>query len=207
MNYLITEGYKSAADRFAQEANLSHTVALDSISDRMQIRDAIHAGNVQGAIEKINELNPELLDANPELHFSLLRLQLIELIRNCASAGPASKSSGSAGVDIQPVLAFATTHLASRAQRNPAFLADLERTMALLCFPRDNNHVPQQLAELLDPALRRHVAAKVNESILEAQGVMQEAKLRGLVRLWGWAENSLEQDQVHFPPLDLASII
>ncbi|KAK9432868.1 CTLH/CRA C-terminal to lish motif domain-containing protein [Lipomyces doorenjongii] len=195
MNYLIIEGYQSAALKFAQEANISSSVALDSIDDRMQIRAAIHAGAIQEAIERINDLNPELLDTNPELHFSLLRLQLIELIRKCTA---------SPNGDIQPVLSFATTHLASRAQKNPVFLTDLERTMALLCFPQDS--LAPQLAELMDPSLRRQVAARVNEAILEAQGVMREAKMRGLVRLWGWAENALRQEKVDFPSLDLKNI-
>jgi hypothetical protein len=60
MNYLIIEGYQSAALKFAQEANISSSVALDSIDDRMQIRAAIHAGAIQEAIERINDLNPEV---------------------------------------------------------------------------------------------------------------------------------------------------
>jgi hypothetical protein len=76
--------------------------------------------------------------------------------------------------------------------------------MALLCFPQDN--LAPQLAELMDPSLRRQVAARVNEAILEAQGVMREAKMRGLVRLWGWAENALRQEKVDFPSLDLKNI-
>ena len=59
--------------------------------------------------------------------------------------------------------------------------------MALLCFPPDNLAAP--LAELMDPQLRKQVAAKVNEAILEAQGVMPEAKVRGLVRLRAWIEH------------------
>jgi len=39
------------------------------------------------------------------------------------------------------------------------------------------------LAELMDPALRRQVAANVNEAILGVQGVPKEAKIRRLVRL------------------------
>ncbi|KAK9465944.1 CTLH/CRA C-terminal to lish motif domain-containing protein [Lipomyces arxii] len=196
MNYLIIEGYQSAALKFAQEANISSSVALDSIDDRMKIRASIHAGDIQNAIERINDLNPELLDTNPELHFALLRLQLVELIKKCTAT-----PNG----DIQPILNFASIHLASRAQKNPAFLADLEKTMALLCFSPDN--LVPQLVELIDPSLRRQVAARVNEAILEAQGVMREAKMRGLVRLWGWAENALRQEKVDFPSLDLKSSI
>ncbi|KAK9473001.1 CTLH/CRA C-terminal to lish motif domain-containing protein [Dipodascopsis tothii] len=193
MNYLIIEGYQSAAYKFAQEANISATGALDSINARVQIRAAVHAGDIQTAIEKINDLNPELLDTNPELHFALLRLQLIELIKQCL-ASPTR--------DIQPALSFGMSHLASRAQKNPAFLADLEKTMALLCFSPENLAPP--LAELLNPELRWQVAAKVNEAMLEAQGVMKEAKLWGLVRVWGWGENALKAEKtVDFPSLEI----
>jgi len=60
MNYLIIEGYKSAAVNFAQEANMSPQVDLDSIQERVDIRHAIHHGDIQTAIERINELHPEV---------------------------------------------------------------------------------------------------------------------------------------------------
>ncbi len=60
MNYLIIEGYQSAAIKFAQEANISPSIDLDSINDRIAIRNAIYRGDIQGAIEHINELNPEV---------------------------------------------------------------------------------------------------------------------------------------------------
>lgn len=130
----------------------------------------------------------QLLDTNPSLHFSLLRLQLIELIRTCTSSPDG---------DIGPALAFATTQLAPRAPGDPAFLQDLECTMALLCFPPESLAPP--LAELMDPALRRNVAAKVNEAILESQAWTKEARIRGLVRLRGWADQNLPG----LPPMSL----
>lgn len=60
MDYLITEGYPSAAQKFALEANIQLKVDVDSIRERVEIRDAIYAGNIQSAIEKINELDPEV---------------------------------------------------------------------------------------------------------------------------------------------------
>ncbi|KAF8475701.1 CTLH/CRA C-terminal to lish motif domain-containing protein [Kalaharituber pfeilii] len=192
MNYLIIEGYEAAASKFAQEANLSPQLQFYGIQERVQIRNAIHSGDIQTAIERINELYPEILDTNPSLHFSLLRLQLIELIRTCTA---------SPDVDIGPALSFATTHLAPRAPDNPAFLHDLERTMALLCFPLDSLAPP--LAELMDPALRRSVASKVNEAILESEAWMKEAKIRSLVRLRGWAEQRLRSEKRDAPSLSL----
>lgn len=60
MNYLIIEGYKSAAVKFAQEANISPQVDLESIQERVEIRNAIHRGDIQAAVERINELYPEV---------------------------------------------------------------------------------------------------------------------------------------------------
>ena len=60
MDYLITNGYPAAAKKFAVEANIQPRVDIESIQERVEIRTAIHSGNIQTAIEKINELNPEV---------------------------------------------------------------------------------------------------------------------------------------------------
>ena len=60
MDYLISEGYPSAAQRFAYEANISPMLDVDSVEERVSIRTALHKGDIQDAIEKINELNPEV---------------------------------------------------------------------------------------------------------------------------------------------------
>ena len=60
MDYLITEGYPSAARKFAVEANIQPKIDLESINERVEIRDSIHKGDLQTAIEKINELNPQV---------------------------------------------------------------------------------------------------------------------------------------------------
>ena len=130
----------------------------------------------------------KLLDLNTSLHFALLRLQLIELIRNCI-ASPNS--------DITSALTFAQTHLAPRAPTNPEFLSDLERTMALLIFPPDNLTPP--LAGLLDPELRQSIATKVNEAILTSQGVRSQARLKSLVRLRVWAERKAREQGKDLP--------
>jgi len=69
--------------------------------------------------------------------------------------------------------------------------------MALLCFPMENLAPP--LAELMDPVLRRQVVGKVNEAILELQGVSKEAKIRRLVRLRAWAEQRMRSERRDMP--------
>lgn len=60
MEYLISEGYPEAAQRFALEANIEPELDVDSIQERVEIREAIASGEIQSAIEKINELNPQV---------------------------------------------------------------------------------------------------------------------------------------------------
>ncbi|KAJ5138992.1 LisH dimerization motif subgroup [Penicillium bovifimosum] len=188
MDYLLTNGYPAAAKKFAVEANIQVRTDFEPIQERVDIRTAIHSGDIQAAVEKINELNPQILDEDPSLHFALLRLQLVELIRTCMDTP---------GSDITPVLDFATAELAPRAPTKPQFLADLERTLALLIFPSDK--LAPSLASLLDPALRKEIATQVNEAILQNQGARKEARLRSLVKTRAYAEQKAREAKRDIP--------
>lgn len=76
MDYLITEGYPSAAEKFASEANIQPKADFTFIQERVQIRDSIYRGDLQAAIELINELNPEVSLCPPlsTALFSMIRL-------------------------------------------------------------------------------------------------------------------------------------
>ncbi len=128
---------------------------------------------------------PQLLDTDPELHFSLLRLQLVELIRQCNEG------------DITPAVDFATKKLAPRAATNRDFLNDLEQTMALIIFPHDS--LQPELAALLSSDLRRTTATKVNEAVLLRQNQRREAAIRQLVRMRAWAESSARSKKKDLP--------
>ncbi|KAF2459037.1 CTLH/CRA C-terminal to lish motif domain-containing protein [Lineolata rhizophorae] len=190
MDYLISEGYPVAASKFAAEANIKPGPAAESIEERVEIKQAICSGDIQTAIEMINELNPEILDRDHALHFSLLRLHLIELIRT-SLAMPPNKT------DITPALQFATEHLAPRASTNSEFLEDLERTMALLIFSPTS--LTPELKALLDPTLRQQVANHVMEAILRSHGQKSEARIKDLVRLRAWLESKARDAKKDIP--------
>ncbi|KIX04286.1 uncharacterized protein Z518_05153 [Rhinocladiella mackenziei CBS 650.93] len=208
MDYLITEGYPSAAEKFAAEANIQPKADLSSIQERVQIRDSIHRGDLQMAIELINELNPELLDTDKKLHFSLLRLQLVELIRQSFT----SSDPGLVGKAIE----FAQNNLAPYAPLEAQFKNDLERAMALLIVPKESwtqatssgssgssaSQVQNDfgaLAELVDPSLRRKVAKEVNEALLQSQDQRREANIRYLVKARAWAEQLAREKNIDLP--------
>ena len=64
MDYLISEGYPTAAQNFALEANIQPRADVESIQERVDIRNSIYGGDIQSAIEKINELNPQVRLSN-----------------------------------------------------------------------------------------------------------------------------------------------
>lgn len=70
MDYLVNEGYPLAAKNFAKEAKIQSPVEEESIGPRVEIRKAIHAGDIETAINKINDFNPEVSLSSFEKPFS-----------------------------------------------------------------------------------------------------------------------------------------
>ena len=119
----------------------------------------------------------KILDADASLHFALMRLHLVELIRRSMS-DPTN--------DVSAALDFATEYLAPRAPTNDAFLRDFEQAMLLLII--DPKALTPELAAILDPALRKDIAARVNDAILLSQGENTRSRLLELVKTRAWAE-------------------
>ena len=69
--------------------------------------------------------------------------------------------------------------------------------MALLIFPPDNLAPP--LAALLDTKLRKDVAKRVNEAILQSNGERTRSKLLELVRTRAWAEQKAREARKDIP--------
>ncbi|MCO5590568.1 hypothetical protein L7F22_044539 [Adiantum nelumboides] len=212
MDYLVIEGYKNAAQRFSVETGMSPQVDLESIENRMIIRSAIQRGDVEDAIGRVNELDPEILDTNPLLFFHLQQQRLIELIRSN---------------NINEALHFAAEELAPRAEEHPDLLPELERTMALLAFdipsspplpqqPVRHQMAPRQARRRMLPSKLRPVssssshppalktAGELNAAILTSQSQGKEPKLPQLVRLLVYGEGLLSEEKMNFPRLDLA---
>ncbi|EME40527.1 hypothetical protein DOTSEDRAFT_74181 [Dothistroma septosporum NZE10] len=194
MDYLVSEGYPSAAEKFAQETNICSPEDINSIKERVNIRNSIHAGRLDDAIQMINEVDTQILDHNRALHWSLLQLQLIEIIR------PILKKYGSTNPPSNewvPVLQFATEQLAPQAPTHQDYQTALNNTMALTIFSEDK--MPVETKQLLDLKLRETVANRVNKAILESRGQRSEAKIRQLVRARAWAEAQAREAKVDLP--------
>lgn len=170
-----------------QNESMEHMTELvhanEIVGERMEIKSLIHSGKIQDAIERINDVEPELLDINPDLHFMLLRLQLIELIRSV----PTTLDSPLTAAQINPIMDYASAYLSKRAMKDPKYLKDLQDTMALLCIRNP---------ALQDLNLRAVVAHEVNTTLLQVRGLSGESKIKDLIRLWGWAELQLGNEIV-----------
>ncbi|KAI0395782.1 ran binding protein in the microtubule-organising centre [Xylariaceae sp. FL0594] len=183
LDYLTVAGYPNAAAKFSSEANLPAQQPASSIHIRQRIQRLIHKGEIEDAIQVLNAEYPSILDEDDALLFALLRLQLVELIRECNS---------SPNRDVRAALKFAQTKLGPKAAANQEFLDDLEKTMSLLVFPQDS--LDPSLASLFQPGLRREVAEQVNQAILALQLQRKEAAIRRLVQMRAWSEEVARKD-------------
>jgi hypothetical protein len=60
MDYLVSEGYPGAAEKFAEETNMDLPSAPQKIRERVLIRNALHAGRVDEAVGLINEIDHQV---------------------------------------------------------------------------------------------------------------------------------------------------
>ena len=71
VNLYFSEGFKEAAEKFRLESGLQPSVELNTLDERIKIREAIQMGRIQDAISLVNDLHPELLDNERYLYFHL----------------------------------------------------------------------------------------------------------------------------------------
>ena len=183
MEYLVKEGFKDSVLAFQEESSSSPGVNMAILDDQIKIRDAIEAGGIQEAVELVNELDPEILDTNPQLFFHLQQQQLLELIRQG---------------DVKSVLAFAQSELSARGEENPEFLDELERSLALLAF---DDPAASPFSDLLQHSQRLKVVSELNAALLASQDQEATSKLATLMRLVLWAQEQLDKKNLRFPKL------
>ncbi|CAF3407961.1 unnamed protein product [Rotaria socialis] len=184
INYLVTEGFKEAAEKFAEEAGISlNNIDLTSLDERLRIREAIETGRIQDAISLINTKAPELLDQNRQLAFHLKQQHLIELIRSNL---------------IDEALTYAQIHLAEFAEEEIKMRQELEKTMALLVFDKP---LESPYGYLMQISHRQQVANEINSALLIYQNDESESDLSMLVRMATYMQEKLDNKQLRYPKL------
>jgi len=173
MNYLVVEGHKDAAAAFADESGEIPLADLAVVEQRMKIRAVVQDGEIPGAIEMANNLNPDILDTNHQLYFRLYLQRLIELIK---------------GGKVEEALVFAEEELVPLGEDHPELMEDLEEVMALFAFP-DKEASP--LAHLLNMAQRQKTASELNRAILAGELQDTTPRLHSLLKLLHWSQDLL----------------
>lgn len=150
--------------------NLPHSM----ISVRRLIKNSIYTGKIDDAILTIKLHFPSILDTNNLLHFTLLRLSLIEIIRRHKIEQPANCSEEIEREFLDRVLSFVHNNLISKVAHSTILFGELELTMSLLCFRfdpavsdvMDQPDFPAELKALFSYSLRYQCYAQVNNAIL-----------------------------------------
>ncbi|KAK5094590.1 hypothetical protein LTR24_003531 [Lithohypha guttulata] len=205
MDFLVQEGYPDAAARFAEEANMATNAEDSLIEERVRIKNAIYRGDLQTAIEEINDVDVSILDNDPALIFSLLRLQCVELIKKVAPAPDSEKPAL-----VAAATNFAQCNLSPYTRRDPKFQKDLERAMALLIVPKEVWGSPDllqseqfsmfgDLSDLIDASQKMEVAKNVNAAILRLQGRRGGSKIHTILQTRAWAEELAREKRIELP--------
>lgn len=144
-----------------------------TISQRKEIKLLILKGSITDAIQKINESFPTILDSNNLLHFKLLRLSLIEMIRSHKLCNGGDNDSELERQFLDEILTFVRENLINKVTHSTKLLKELEITMSLLCFNfdtekniEDQKDLPDELRSLFNLSLRNQCYRLVNKAIL-----------------------------------------
>ena len=170
MNYLTTQGHARAAERFQEETGTPQVLKPEGTKIRMMIRQALERGHPAEAIDKVVDLNPEIVEERPELLFRLKKQEFIELV---------------AQGEQEKALEFAEQELAKRIEDESALLKELETAVALLLF---DDPKASPLAHLLDPAYRKETADQLNNAILSSETKDGVSRLPHLIHLMMWMQ-------------------
>lgn len=144
-----------------------------TIHQRKEIKLLILKGAITQAIRKISENFPTVLDSNNLLHFKLLRLNLIEMIRDHKLNVNLHTMDGEREF-LARILTFVRENLINKVSNSFKLLKELEITMSLLCFNfdptvkniDDQKDLPEQLRSLFNLSLRNQCYRLVNRAIL-----------------------------------------
>ncbi|KAI5965859.1 uncharacterized protein KGF55_001222 [Candida pseudojiufengensis] len=152
--------------------NTRQISGFSTLNQRQEIKSLILKGEISEAITKIGTYFPIILDSNNLLHFKLLRLSLIEMIRN-------HKFSNSMEQDerkfLNDILKFVRNNMINKISKSYKLLKELEFTMSLLCFRFDptiknlneQKELPQELKNIFNLNLRHQVFRLINKEIIK----------------------------------------
>ena len=148
----------------------------------MIIRNLIINGKIDEAINEINNINIEILEKNPSIHFELQKQKLIEIIKQNK---------------IEESISFAQRTLYPITQNNEKLLNELEKIMSLLAF-EDINQSP--FKELGTVEQLKKLSSIVNLQILSSQMQPTDLILPMVMKLLKYSQEELKKE-IEFPEI------
>ena len=178
MDYLIIQGEELAARTFVNESGITPIVDLDTIEARQTVRRNILEGKCSVAIEKINELDINILNSKEKglkLLFKLKKQILIEMIRDKNINGALDYVQS----DIEPIM-----------KSMPNLIEKMEDVLLLMAF--DNLDVaPKACRNLMNLKQRGYIANEVNSIILNYFNQTTINQITMIEKERKWIENKL----------------
>lgn len=178
LSYLVHNCYKETVESFISSTGMKQPVNhFEDMEKRKRIFHFALEGNALKAIELTEELAPELLDRNKDLHFDLLSLHFVELVRSrkCTEA-----------------LEFAQTKLRPFGMVQK-YVEKLEDFMALLAYEEPEK---SPMFHLLSLDYRQQVADSLNRAILANANLPSYSAMERLIQQTTVVRQSLNQDHV-----------
>lgn len=191
LSYLVHNCFKDTVESFIASTGLKQTPEhLKDMEKRKRIFHFALEGNALKAIELTEELAPELLEQNKDLHFDLLSLHFVKLVRSrkCTEA-----------------LEFAQSNLTpfGKVQK---YVEKLEDFMALLAYEEPEK---SPMFHLLSHEHRQHVADSLNRAILGHANLPSYSSLERLIQQTTVVRQCLSQEtgkDLH-PPFSLKDFL
>ncbi|RAL53114.1 unnamed protein product [Cuscuta campestris] len=177
LSYLVHNSFKDTAESFIASTGMKKPAGycLDDMEKRKRICNFIIEGKVLKAIEQTEQLAPDILEKNMDLHFDLLGLHFVELV--------SSRKSNEA-------LKFAQAKLAP-FMKAQSFLQKLEDFLSLLAFDEPEK---SPMFHLLSLEHRQHVADSLNGAILAHENQPRYSVLERLIQQTTMVRQCLSED-------------
>ncbi|XP_059634736.1 uncharacterized protein LOC132277047 [Cornus florida] len=187
LSYLVHNCYKETLQSFVSCTGMKQPANhLEDMQKRKQIFQFALEGNALKAIELTEQLAPDLLDKDKDLHFDLLSLHFVELVcsRKCTEA-----------------LEFAQTKLTpfGKVQK---YVEKLEDFMALLAYEEPEK---SPMFHLLSSEYRQYVADSLNRAILAHANLPSYSAVERLIQQTVVVRQCLNQEHGKdgLPPFSL----
>ncbi|KAH7679537.1 LisH motif-containing protein [Dioscorea alata] len=180
LNFLIMESSYDTVKIFTAESGTEVGIDLALLKDIQPVLIAVKSGHYGDAIQILNDLHPEMLNANHRLYF---RLHLQRFIELCLIG------------DLDKAIDFGTG-FATWCSQNQFPHEELERITSSLVLG-----LPE---ELLDEAPTLKDAKEINEDILTHLGLEKQVNLDRLLKMLLWAQKQLDEFAVYPRINDLA---